>query len=344
MFSSYLLEALPSVREPGVIIGPVANLMAKVYNMLFEFLHSSTSVGSLGLAIIIFTLIVKLILFPLMVKQQKSSFKMQQLQPEMMKIRKKYEGKTDQMSQQRMAFEMQELQKNSGVSMLGGCLPMLIQLPILYALFYLFQNAYVYVDVIGNNYTDIANAIVNIPTALRMEVFQPFAQEFANTYKNVAIIKDGFDMSQVGDITMLINYLKADDWATIMTNLGSAGDALAPLLETKNNIETFLTIPLVSKAGLSFPGVIIPIAAGVTTWLQSKIMMMMNPQQNDPNNPAAAMSKSMLYMMPIMMGFFSISMPAGLGLYWTISNIFGIIQQVVLQKHYKKKFAEEAAQ
>ena len=57
MLHSYLLEALPSVREPGVIIGPVANLMAKVYNMLFEFLHSSTSVGSLGLAIIIFTLI-----------------------------------------------------------------------------------------------------------------------------------------------------------------------------------------------------------------------------------------------------------------------------------------------
>lgn len=344
MLHSYLLEALPSVREPGVIIGPVANLMAKVYNMLFEFLHSSTSVGSLGLAIIIFTLIVKLILFPLMVKQQKSSFKMQQLQPEMMKIRKKYEGKTDQMSQQRMAFEMQELQKNSGVSMLGGCLPMLVQLPILYALFYLFQNAYVYVDVIGNNYTEIANAIVNIPTALRMEVFQPFAQEFVDTYKNVAIIKDGFDMGQVGDITMLINYLKADDWAVIMHNLGSAGDALTPLLATKNEIETFLTIPLVSKAGLSFPGVIIPIAAGVTTWLQSKIMMMMNPQQNDPNNPAAAMSKSMLYMMPIMMGFFSISMPAGLGLYWTISNLFGILQQVVLTKYYKKKFSEEAAQ
>ena len=344
MFSSYLLEALPSVRKPGMIIGPVADLMGKVYNMLFDLLHSSSSAGSLGLAIIIFTLIVKIILFPLMVKQQKSSFKMQMLQPELNKIRKKYEGKTDQMSQQRMAFEMQEFQKKNGISMLGGCLPMLIQLPILYALFYLFQNAYVDVDVIGQNYTDIANAIVNIPVTLRMEVFQPFAQSFVDMYKNVDIIKDGFDMNNVNDVVMLISQLKTEEWATIMANLGSAGDALTPLLATKNEIETFLTIPLVSKAGLSFPGVIIPIAAGVTTWLQSKIMMMMNPQQNDPSNPAAAMSKSMLYMMPIMMGFFSISMPAGLGLYWTISNIFGIIQQVILQKHYKKKFAEEAAQ
>lgn len=340
----YLLEALPSVRQPGKIVGPFADLMGKVYNLLFELLHSNTSAGSLGLAIIIFTLIVKLILFPLMVKQQKSSFKMQALQPELMKIRKKYEGKTDQMSQQRMAFEMQEFQKKNGVSMVSGCLPMLIQLPILYALFYLFQNAYVYVDVIGHNYTDIANAIVNIPVSLRMEVFQPFAREFANAYKNVAIIKDGIDMGQVNEVVMLVNYLKPDDWNVILQNLGDAGSSLVPLLATKSSIETFLTIPLVSKAGLHFPGIIIPIAAGTTTWLQSKIMMMMNPQNSDTGNPAAAMTKSMLYTMPIMMGVFAINMPAGLGLYWTISNLFGILQQVILSKHYKKKFAEEAAQ
>ena len=340
----YLLEALPSVREPGKIIGPVADLMGYIYNMLFDILYSNTSAGSRGLAIIIFTLIVKLLLFPLMVKQQKSSFKMQQIQPELNKIRAKYEGKTDAMSQQRMAFEMQELQKKNGANMMGGCLPMLIQLPILYALFYLFQNAYVYVDAIGANYVDIANAIINIPTSLRMEVFQPFAQEFVDMHKNIAIIKDGFDMSQVNDVVMLVGNLKADDWNTILQNLGMDGVALAGLLETKNNIETFLTIPLVTKAGLSFPGVIIPIAAGLTTYLQTKIMNMMNPQSMDPNNPAAAMTKTMLSTMPIMMGVFSITMPAGLGLYWTISNLFGIVQQVILTKYYKKKFAEEAAQ
>lgn len=115
--------------------------------------------------------------------------------------------------------------------------------------------------------------------------------------------------------------------------------------QQKNNIETFLTIPLVSTAGLKWPGVIIPVLAAVSTYAQSKIMMVMTPSANaDPNNPAMAMTKTMTYVMPFMMGFFCISMPAGLGLYWTISNIFGIIQQVILQKHYKKKFAGEAAQ
>ena len=343
MFNSYLLEALPSVREPGKIIGPIANLMGEIYNMLFNLLHSNNSAGSLGLAIIIFTLIVKMILFPLMVKQQKSSFLMQQMKPELDKIKAKYAGKTDQMSQQRMAFEMQEFQKKNGASMMGGCLPMLIQLPILYALFYLFQNAYVYVDAIGANYTEIANAIINIPVATRMEVFQPFAQEFVDAYKNIDMVKDGFDMGQVNDVVMLVGNMKAADWNIVLQNLGSAGNDLAPLLATKNEIETFLTIPLVTEAGLGFPGVIIPLAAGFTTYLQTKIMNAMNPQNNDPNNPAAAMTKSMLYTMPIMMGVFSITMPAGLGLYWTISNLFGIVQQVILTKYYRKKFEQEAA-
>lgn len=228
MFNSYaLLEALPSVREPGKIIGPIADLMGQIYNMLFNVLHSNNSAGSLGLAIIIFTLIVKMLLFPLMVKQQKSSFIMQQMKPELDKIKAKYAGKTDQMSQQRMAFEMQELQKKNGASMMGGCLPMLIQLPILYALFYLFQNAYVYVDAIGNNYVNIANAILNIPVATRMEVFQPFAQEFVDAYKNMAIIKDGFDMGQVNDIVMLVGNMKQGDWDVVLQNLGTQGVELA---------------------------------------------------------------------------------------------------------------------
>ena len=119
------------------------------------------------------------------------------------------------------------------------------------------------------------------------------------------------------------------------------------LLDTKNNIETFLTIPLVSKCGLSFPSIIVPIVAGVTTFLQSKVMTsLMNTTASAENDQAAAMTQSMnkmmLYFMPIMMAFFCLQVPAGLGVYWTISNIFGILQQIFLQKFYKKKLAEGA--
>lgn len=344
MIEFSLLTAMKMVREPG-IFSPIAAFLGKFYNMLFNGIYGNVSAGALGLAIIVFTLIVKLILFPLMVKQQKSSFKMQQLQPEMNKIRNKYKDKKDQLSQQKMAMEIQDLQKANGVHLMGGCLPLLIQLPILYALFYIFQNAYVYVDVIGNNYTDIANVILQIPEALRMEVFGPFAQDIVNTYK----IQEGIDMKSLNDVILLIANIKADDWTTILNTLGDSGNALLPLLDVKSNIETFLTIPLVSKCGLSFPGIIVPIVAGITTYAQSKIMLMMtssNTAAAAGNDQAMAMTNSMnkmmVYFMPFMMAFFCINVPAGLGVYWTISNIFGILQQIFLQKFYKKKLAEGA--
>ena len=131
--------ALLAVRTPGVIIGPIARVLGIVYNALFNIIYSISPMNSLGIAIILFTLIVKSIFFPLLVKQQKSTLAMQKLQPEMAKIKKKYENKKDLESQQKMSMEMQKLQKDNNVSMLGGCLPLLVQLPILYALYYIFQ-------------------------------------------------------------------------------------------------------------------------------------------------------------------------------------------------------------
>ncbi len=337
-----LLSTMRMAREPG-IFEPIAVFLGKFYDMLFNGIYGTVSAGALGIAIIVFTLIVKLILFPLMMKQQKSSFKMQQLQPEMNKIRDKYKGKTDTLSQQKMALELQDFQKKNGVHLMGGCLPLLIQLPILYALYYIFQNAYAYVDVIGQNYTDIANVIIDVPAQLRMDVFAPYAQDLVNTYKNLGTI----DISNVNDVVMLVANIKADAWQNITQALGDSANALLPLLDTKNNIETFLTIPLVSRSGLTFPSVLVPIAAGLTTYLQSKIMMAMtNPAASAVNDQAAAMTnsmnKTMMYFMPIMMAFFCINVPAGLGVYWTISNIFGILQQVFLRKVYSKKLAEGA--
>ncbi len=333
-FDAIILSSLPSIRMPGSILGPITELMSMVYNALFNVLHGATTAGALGIAIIIFTLIVKFLLFPLTLKQQKSAFKMRLLQPEIESIKQKYAGKKDQLSQQKMALEIQDFQKENGISLLGGCLPLLLQLPILYALFYLFQNAYVYVEVIGNNYIDIAEAIIRIPEALRMEVFSPYAYDFIDTYQKTDIIKtSGFDLSVTNDIVMLVNYIKMSEWDTILMQLGSNGTELSALLDVRSNIETFLSIPLVSQAGLGFPGIFIPLIAGLTTFLQTKLAMNASSASNqDPDNPAVAMTKTMNYVMPLMMGFFCITMPAGLGLYWIVGNIFGIVQQLILQK------------
>ena len=315
-----------AVREPGVIVGPIANFLGSIYNILFNFIHGFTQDGSLAIAIILFTLLVKVVLFPLSFHQQKSTFKMQKLQPEMNKIRDKYAKKKDPESQQKMAIELQEFQKKNGISLFGGCLPLLVQLPILYALFYLFQQAYIYVDVVNANYQAITDVILNIPVEQRVDIFYDLAMS-----KRLAM-----DLAVNSDVMHLVSLLSEADWNSVISQAGEFANQLTPLFSQKMAIENFIGINLVTKPGLGFPGIIIPLLSAGSTFLQSKLMTSGQPKP-DGNDPMAASMKMMTYMMPIMMGVMTVSMPAGLGLYWIVGNIFQIIQQFGLNKYFKAK-------
>ena len=325
----FTTTALLAIRNPGVIVGPIAKIMGIFYNWLFNIIYGATQTNALGITIIFFTLIVKIILTPLIVKQQKSTFAMQRLQPEMNKIKKKYENKKDAESQQRMAYEMQKLQKDNNISMFGGCLPLLIQLPILYALFYIFQQAYMYVDVVSQNYDSIANVILSMPTDLRMDVFADIASKHISS-------KMTLDLSVADDIKALIGQITQTEWSTILTNVNNYASSLQPLLTEKTGIEYFLGISVVENPGLSFPAILVPIASAASTYLSSKIMMSKNTASME-DNPAMQSMKMMNYIMPIMMGVMAISLPAGLGIYWTVSNIFQALQTVLINKYFKAK-------
>ena len=323
MNSPILLAA--AERSPGVIVGPIAKLMGIIFNWVFNFIYSFTETGSLVLGIIVFTLLVKLVLFPLSYKQVKGTYKMQKLQPELNKIKAKYANKTDEESQRRMAFEIQEFQRENGASMLAGCLPMIIQLPILYALFYIFQQPYNYVEVINNVYTSIANAILGIDVAQRVEVFKTIILS-----KNMTM-----DLAVFSDVFNLVKHMGSADWNTALSTLGTSGTELASLIAQKHSIEYFFGLNLVTTAGLGFPGILVPICAGLSTFLSSKYMM--SKQQNatgtgDEADMAAGMTKSMNVVMPIMMGVITINTPVALGIYWTLSNLFSIFQTWTVYK------------
>ena len=333
LFTSF---ALLAVRTPGMIVGPIAALLGTVYNALFNFIYSISPVNALGIAIILFTVIVKLIFTPLIVKQQKSTIAMQKIQPELLKIRKKYEGKKDMESQQRMSLEMQKIQKDNNVSMLGGCLPLLIQLPILYALFYIFQQAYVYVDVVGQNYDAITNVIMNIPVDTRLSALSDIIIQHKLTV----------DVAQAADIKNLISQLTVADWNTFTAAIGSFADQISPLLTVKNEMEYFLGVSMVTRPGLSCPGIIIPVAAGATTFIQTYALTRNSGAQSPAGqqDPTMQSMKIMNYMMPIMMGVMTINLPAGLGVYWTVSNLLQAGQTVLITKALKRhdKKLEEA--
>lgn len=323
MFNSFLagapaLLAARGVGSPGFIVGPIAKLMGIVYNWLFNFIYSFTQTGTLVLAIILFTLLVKLIMFPLSYKQIKGSYRMQMLQPQLNKIRAKYAGKTDEDSQRRMAFEIQEFQRENGASMFAGCLPMLIQLPILYALYYIFNQPYEYVGVVNDVYTSITQGLLNIDAATRVEVLKPIILA-----KNMTV-----DVSVFDQVMGLVRTMSAADWNGVLTSLGQSAGELSAILAQKHSIEYFFGLNLVSFAGLRFPGVLVPICAGLTTYLstwymQRKQKVIMGGQEDQM---AAGMTKSMNIVMPIMMGVITINVPIALGIYWTLSNLFSVIQ------------------
>ena len=116
--------------KAGSILGPIASLFGIVMDLLFRF-TSSFGIFNIGICIILFTIITRLLLFPLTLKQQKSSKMMALMNPEIAAIQKKYKGKTDQTSMAKQQVEMQAVYEKYGSSPMAGCLPMLMKSMIL---------------------------------------------------------------------------------------------------------------------------------------------------------------------------------------------------------------------
>ena len=129
----------------GGFLGPFAWLLGKLLDLIYNLLANDNGIANLGLCIILFTIVVKLILFPLTFHQQKSSKINMVIQPEIQKIQKKYKDKKDQESMMRQNQEIQEVNSKYGTSMTNGCLTSFIQLPIIYALYRVIQNIPAYV-------------------------------------------------------------------------------------------------------------------------------------------------------------------------------------------------------
>ncbi len=313
------------LKDPGFIVGPISFVLGFVVNFMFNIIYGINPVNSLGFTIILFTIFIRVLMLPLVSKQMKSMKKMQELVPLQNEIKAKYSGagKTDQESKQKETLEIQELYRKNGVNPLGGCLPMFIQMPIFFALNEIIRNSYRYVDKIGDLYTEISLKLMEMPdyiTALT-PIIKPRLQN-----------KVSIDIATTDGLNKAVNALSANDWFQILNNAPTEiSNSLYDLLVQKNAIDTFMGMNLSENPTLFSISVIIPILSVVTTFLTSWLSMRSNPQANG-NDQAAQTQKMMMYMMPVMMGFMSFSLSAGVGLYWITSSIFQVIQQLVINR------------
>ena len=311
-------------NEPGNFIGPIAFVFGHIIDFIFNIVYNFTTYHSLGLSIILMTLIVRALMIPLAFKQQKSMVAMQRLNPQMQKIRKKYPNK-DVESQQKMNAEIQKLYKDNKVNPLGGCLPMFIQMPLFFGLSFIMNQSYLYVSRLGNLYTQISTYIINeVPhfTNIMVPLATPRVPQRMLDAREINI-------SYPDQMNRILNVFEPSDWNTMFQQIPD--QYLPPLLylyEQKLAIENFFGLALTEVTGFGWPGIVIPILAVTTAIVTSKLTMAMS-MASATDDRMKQQQKMMMVIMPVMMGVMTVGLPTGVGIFWITTSVFQIAQQSV---------------
>lgn len=330
------------LTKSGGFLGPVANILGYLMDAIFSFCKM-LSLPNIGLCIILFTLIIYLLLMPLTVKQQKFSKLSARMNPELQAIRKKYESKQqDQASMMKMNEETKEVYAKYGVSPMGSCLQLLIQMPILFALYRVIWNIPAYVEGVKNAFLPLAEKILSVSGS------QTYLAEFAKK-NNVNFEKLGYTTDTIIDC---LYKFKPADWSAMAADGKFSGiaDMVTSTQQNVDQMNNFLGINIANSpfvmlkevftSGnfsilLLIAAIAIPVLAGVTQWLNLKLSSAATSSDGDEGSMAASM-KMMNNMMPLMSVFFCLTLPAGMGIYWIAGAVIRSIQQVIVNKHIEK--------
>lgn len=309
------------VTQNGLFLGPINNLLGWILEVIYRFL-SVFGIENAAICIILFTFIVKSMMIPLTIKQQKFSKISAKMNPELMKINAKYKGKRDEVSMRKQQAETNALYQKYGANPTSGCLPMLITLPIMFALYQVVYNIPAYISDINELYKSIAVGLQGSPN---------FIATF-NEHFNVAL-KDTTTTNQIIDTLTKFDTSKWDELAKAFPSIR---DVIVSNSDKIMHINSFIGGLNIADSPISrpMPGLIIPILAVATQWYSTK-------QLNDANgldssSPGAASMKAMTTFMPLFSGFICLSLPIGVGLYWVAGSAFQIIQQFFINKYFEK--------
>ena len=263
-----------------------------VMRLIYEF------IGSYGLSIILFSLLVKLVTLPLTIKQKKSMFKTQRLQPKLQQLQKQY-GK----DQNRLREEMQNLYDKEGVTPMSGCGTTLLMFPLLIGVYGVVSQPLTYfMQLTGDQITAIAEK-------LSFEMSAGYGAQIGLAGK----IFENFDL-----ISNISDKLLKVDFNFLFVNLSAVPSFKEPSL--------LWAIPVVA-------GITAYLQSQVTKWSQQRNTPVSKKKKNaDAPDPTAQTNAMMTWMMPAMSLYFCFIMPCGLGLYWIANNVFGIAQEYLLQK------------
>lgn len=339
-------------KSTTFIIGPIAELIGIIMNGIFVVL-SKIGLPNVGLSIIFMTILIYMLMLPLTIRQQKFSKLQRKMQPELQKIQKKYQGRKDSASVAAQQEEMKQVYDKYGVSASGSCVQLLIQMPILFALYRVFYNVPAYLSSVKAAFYPLVDNLYQLdPDGTKILLAQDsdgkyiFSSVSAFVKGLTGNIEGGNIDAVKNSIVDILNKFQVADWTTLTEKAPSLNSDITTTTTKLLQYNNFLGLNIaespsnIMKQGgiMIVVALIIPLLAAFTQWLNVKLM----PQpESDPNDQAANTMKSMNIMMPAMSAVFCFSLPSGMGLYWIVGAIVRIVQQIFINKHIDKMNIDE---
>ena len=341
---------------PGSILGPIAKLLGMLMDWIYSGISNITGgrVESVVLSIVIITIIIYMCLLPLTIKQQKFSKLSQKMQPEMQAIQAKYKNKKDQASMMAMQEETQLLYQKYGISPMGSCVQMLIQMPILFALYRVFYNIPAYLSGVKGSFTGLVDSIQQTSgyqdtLVSLMEKYNVVTSSGLNASNAASKLADASGDALSNYIIDILYKLPSKGWDALMD--GKFFDGIQSAVEKTHDallhFNYFLGLNIsdtpwyIIKSNFTdkpdkwllfvILALLIPVLSYLTQMLNIKLM----PQttNNNSNDQMAQQMKTMNTMMPLVSLVMCFTVPVGLGIYWICSALVRGIQQFFVNRH-----------
>ena len=335
-----------ATKSSTPIIGQISSLMGFIMDGIYRVLNGLFGIENLALCIIIFSIIIYLLMTPLQIQQQKFSKLSAVMQPEIQVVQKKYKGKKDQESMQRMNEETQAIYQKYGVSPTGSCVQMLIQLPVLWALWQVIYRIPAYVGSVRDVFTAAVDKITSVNDYTT--VIQNFISD--NRITRVMLsVEDG--VANKNSIIDFLYALSPTQWEALSKTNEFSGfsDVINSTASEISKMQNFFGLNIAEQpwnyikavlAGgsilLAIIALMIPVLSWATQVINIKLMPQSSQNEDGQSDSMAGSMKTMNTVMPLMSLVFCFTFPVGMGIYWVSSAVVRSIQQVVINKQLDK--------
>ena len=322
------------------IIGWIAKLLGYLMDGIYNMLNAM-GFPNVGVAIILFTIVIYALMTPLQIKQQRFSKLQAVMSPEIKKIQDKYKNKKDQESLARQNEEIQGVYQKYGVNAMGSCVQLLIQMPVLFALYQVIYRIPGYITLIREQ----------LQTVAETSGFAAFFGKFVETLDNAQVTRN-YASGETKNIIDTLYGLNSAQWSSLLGESGAEkfSSVLTAAHDYVSKVTKFIGLnisdsPMIIFRSawadktwlLLFAAVLIPILAYVTQVLNFKLMPQAKDAKKAERGSMEAQMNSMNTVMPIMSAVFCFTLPVGIGIYWIAGAVVRSIQQVVINKHLDKE-------